>query len=88
MQRCVYAPVICSPGPGNSGVFKALLNAMHCGDKFMVKSLLKTRPHGGQFVFPGTDCPCCKNQPVCLHGKRYGLLDTAKLKDKVSLTAF
>ena len=33
-------------GPGNSGafnfsVFKALLNALHCGDKFMVKSLLK-----------------------------------------------
>ena len=32
--------------PGNSGafnfsVFKALLNALHCGDKFMVKSLLK-----------------------------------------------
>ena len=33
-------------GPGNSGafnfsVFKALLNALHCGDKFMVKSQLK-----------------------------------------------
>ena len=33
-------------GPGNSGafnflVFKALLNDLHCGDKFMVKSLLK-----------------------------------------------
>ena len=33
-------------GPGNSGAFnfsvlKALLNALHCGDKFMVKSLLK-----------------------------------------------
>ena len=33
-------------GPGISGafnfsVFKALLNALHCGDKFMVKSLLK-----------------------------------------------
>ena len=32
--------------PGNSGafnfsLFKALLNALHCGDKFMVKSLLK-----------------------------------------------
>ena len=36
-------------GPGNSGafnfsVFKALLNALHCGDKFMVKSLLKAPP--------------------------------------------
>ena len=34
-------------GPGNSGafnfsVFKALLNALHCKDKFMVKSLLKS----------------------------------------------
>ena len=33
-------------GPGNSrafnfSVFKALLNAMYCRDKFMVKSLLK-----------------------------------------------
>ena len=38
----VQAPM----GPGNSGafnfsVFKALLNALHCGDKFIVKSLLK-----------------------------------------------
>ena len=36
-------------GPGSSGafnfwVFKALLNALHCGDKFMVKSLLKAPP--------------------------------------------
>ena len=35
-----------STGPGNSGgfnfsVFKALLNTLHCEDKFMVKSLLK-----------------------------------------------
>ena len=35
--------------PGNSGafnfsVFKALLNPLHCGDKFMVKSLLKATP--------------------------------------------
>ena len=35
------------PGPGNSGafnfsVFKALLNALHCGDKFIIKSLLKS----------------------------------------------
>ena len=34
------------PAPGNSkafnlSVFKALLNALHCGNKFMVKSLLK-----------------------------------------------
>ena len=42
-------------GPGNSGafnfsVFKTLLNALHCGDKFMVKSLLKAPappPPGG-----------------------------------------
>ena len=39
--------VVTAPmGPGNSGsfnfsVFKALLNALHCGDTFMVKSLLK-----------------------------------------------
>ena len=36
-------------GPGNSGafnfsVFKALLNALHCEDKFMVKSVLKAPP--------------------------------------------
>ena len=39
-------------GPWNSGafnflVFKALLNALHCGDKFMVKSLLKAHAPGG-----------------------------------------
>ena len=52
MDASDYAPVICSPGPGNSGafnfsVFKALLNALHCGDKFMVKSLLKAPSPGG-----------------------------------------
>ena len=36
-------------GPENNGafnfsVFKALLNALHFGDKFMVKSLLKATP--------------------------------------------
>ena len=45
-------PVICSPGSGNSGafnfsVFKALLNALHCGDKFMVQSLQKAPAPGG-----------------------------------------
>ena len=45
--------VLAPMGPGNSGafnfsVFKALLNALHCGDKFMVKSLLKApAPPGG-----------------------------------------
>ena len=38
-------------GPGNSGAFnfsvsKALLNALHCRDKFMVKSLLKAPAPG------------------------------------------
>ena len=38
--------VLAPTGPGNSrafnfSVFKALLNALHCGDKFMIKSLLK-----------------------------------------------
>ena len=28
-------------GAFNFSVFKALLNTLHCGDKFMVKSLLK-----------------------------------------------
>ena len=38
--------VMARTGPGNSGafnfsIFKALLNALHCGDTFMVKSLQK-----------------------------------------------
>ena len=38
--------VLAPEGPGNSGAFsfsvcKAWLNPLHCGDKFMVKSLLK-----------------------------------------------
>ena len=48
-KLCYYAPVIEIPiptGTGNSGTFnfsvcKALVNALHCSDIFMVKSLLK-----------------------------------------------
>ena len=51
----VNMPVICS-GALNFSVFKALLNALHRGDKFVVKSLLKAPSPRGQFLFPGTVC--------------------------------
>ena len=67
-------------GPGNSGafnflVFKALLNALHCRDKFMVKSLVHCR---------SSATPEEKSTSIFFHGKRSSLLDRAK--GKVSLT--
>ena len=83
-----YEPVICSLGPYEAGsgafnfsVFKALLNALHCGDKLMVKSLLKAPPLWGQFSFPGTVCSLLQKS-IYINS---GLLDTAKFKGKVSL---
>ena len=77
--------VMANTGPGNSGAFnflvlKALLNALHCQDKFMVKSLLKVPPSLGQCLFPGIvfsllqksiwsgllDTPKFKGEAVCL----------------------
>ena len=48
IQVYLYAPVNCIPRPAKPGnsrafnfsIFKALLKALHCGSKFVVKSLL------------------------------------------------
>ena len=50
------SPVPVPTGPGNSGafnfsVFKVLLNALHCRDKFMVKFLLKAPSTRGKVLF-------------------------------------
>ena len=72
-----------STGPENSwavnfSVFKALLNALHCGDKFMVKSLLKAPLTRGQ-VFVSWNCllSFANINLYLFQGNRSGLLDTA-----------
>ena len=72
-----------STGPENSwavnfSVFKALLNALHCGDKFMVKSLLKACLTWGQFFVSWNSLLSVANINLYLfQGNRSGLLDTA-----------
>ena len=87
----VNAPAICNPCPNGAGKrrgfllfsFKSLLNALHCGNKFMVKS----PAHRGHCLFPGTVCSLLKTiKSVYFHSKMSGLLETAKCKGKVSLT--
>ena len=68
---------------GNSGafdftVFKALLNVLHCWDKFMVKSLRKAPPLGASLL------SVAKINLYLFHSKRSGLLDTASIIDSMT----
>ena len=86
--------VLVPTGPGNSAAInffrflKALLNALHCGDKFMVKSLLKAPPSPRPVFFIAWNSLFSveKVNLYLVHAKRSGLLDTAKFKRIVSLS--
>ena len=54
----------------------------------MVKSLLKAPEPRSQFLLPERLLSVAKVNLYPFHGKRSGLLDTAKFKGKVSLTAW
>ena len=79
--------VLAPRGMGNSrafnfSVFKTLLNALHCGDKFMAKSLLKAPPARSQFLFPGTVCSLLEKS-ACIFFMVIGLVYWSKLNSKV-----
>ena len=80
MHKSLVVPVY--TGPGNSEVFnflvfnfKPLFNALHFGDKFMVKSLLKASPPRDQFCFLEQYALCCKKSTCIFFWS--SLLDTA-----------
>ena len=81
------APVISGPGTYRAGekwgfnfsVIKVLLNALHCRDKFMVKSLLNDRPPQSQFLFPGIVCSLLQKS-ICISFMVYSIQLNSKVK--------